>query len=487
MTSSKTSLTNTFVCLFSLCLFLLNTAAWSASIESVRVSQTNNDTRLVLDLDAMVHYKVFKLANPDRIVVDINNSTKPATVKTPSLSATPISNIRYAAKEKGTLRMVLDLKNTMRFDSTLLKPSNGHHYRLVIDLHSAKPTIVATKKPPVQTKPATVIKPIQTKTVTTKPKPVAVKPKPKPAPVQAKAPQITPKPAEMILPKPVKKEPPRKIIIAIDAGHGGKDSGAIGYKKTKEKDVVLLIAKRLAKLVNQEPGMKAYLTRSKDVFIPLRGRIKKAHNQKADLFISIHADAFKNTKARGASVFVLSERGASSEAAKLLADKENAADFVGGISFESTDDLLKSVLLDLSQTGSLLASLEVANTVLSGLKRVGHVHKKTVESASFVVLKSHDIPSILVETAFISNPTEERKLNSTSHQNKLARAMMSGIRNYFQRNPLPGTIHEQQHIVNRGETLNSIAKRYQITTASSKTNNNLHSTQLKVGDILLIP
>jgi len=478
VTFSKINLANTVIYLFSLCLFLLSLSASAASLEGVRISQANNDTRVVFDLSAMVHYKIFKLANPDRVVIDIKNSVKSSAVKTPSLSATTISNIRYAAKEKGTLRLVLDLKNAVRFDSALLKPSAGHNYRLVIDLHSAKTAILATAKPPVQAKPTTVVKPAQTKMVTAKPKP---------APVQAKAPQMTPKPAEMILPKPVKKEPPRKIIVAIDAGHGGKDSGAIGYKKTMEKDIVLSIAKRLAKLVNEEPGMKAYLTRTKDVFIPLRGRIKKAHDQNADLFISIHADAFKNTKARGASVFVLSERGASSEAAKLLADKENAADFVGGISLESSDDLLKSVLLDLSQTGSLLASLEVANTVLAGLKRVGHVHKKTVESASFVVLKSHDIPSILVETAFISNPAEERKLNSSSHQNKLARAMMSGIRNYFQRNPLPGTIHEQQHIVSRGETLSSIAKRYQITTSSLKTNNNLHSTQLKVGDVLLIP
>jgi len=279
----------------------------------------------------------------------------------------------------------------------------------------------------------------------------------------------------------------RQIVIAIDAGHGGPDSGALGKGGTKEKTVVLAIAKRLAKLVNSEPGMRAYLTRDKDVFITLRQRIRRARNNNADMFISIHADAFKNTKARGASVFVLSERGASSEAAQLLADKENAADLAGGISLEDKDDLLASVLLDLSQTASLEASLEVANTVLSGLKRVGNVHKKHVESASFVVLKSPDIPSVLVETAFISNPAEERKLKTSSHQNKLARAMMSGIRSYFQRNPLPGSTVPQQHTVSRGDTLSIIAQRYQVSMTQLKKTNDLKTSNIKIGQILLIP
>lgn len=229
------------------------------------------------------------------------------------------------------------------------------------------------------------------------------------------------------------------------------------------------------------------MTRDKDVFITLRQRIKRAHNSGADMFISIHADAFHNPRAKGASVYVLSERGASSEAAQLIADKENAADLAGGISLEDKDDLLASVLLDLSQTASLEGSIEVANTVLSGLKRVGHVHKKHVESAAFVVLKSPDIPSVLVETAFISNPDEERKLRSTSHQNKLARAMLAGIRNYFQRNPLPNSTLPQQHIVSRGDTLSTIAQRYQVSMAQLKTNNQLQSTKLKVGDVLMIP
>ncbi|MGY8866848.1 MAG: N-acetylmuramoyl-L-alanine amidase, partial [Methylophagaceae bacterium] len=255
----------------------------------------------------------------------------------------------------------------------------------------------------------------------------------------------------------------------------------------KEKDIVLAIARKLAKLVNSEPGMRAYLTRKKDVFISLRQRIKRARIQKADMFISIHADAFDRPSARGASVFVLSERGASSEAAQMLADKENAADLVGGISLEDKDDLLASVLLDLSQTASLEASLEVAQTVLFGLKRVGNTHKKQVESASFVVLKSPDIPSILVETAFISNPAEERKLRTKGHQNKLALAMMSGIRNYFLRNPPMGTQISQQHIVSQGDTLATIAKLYQVNLATLISNNGLANNRLSIGDILVIP
>jgi N-acetylmuramoyl-L-alanine amidase len=281
--------------------------------------------------------------------------------------------------------------------------------------------------------------------------------------------------------------PRRDIIIAIDPGHGGQDPGAIGPRGTKEKDIVLSVAKRLARLVDQEPGMRSYLTRDTDVFISLRDRIRRAHENGADMFISIHADAFHKRSARGSSVYVLSERGASSEAAQILADRENAADLAGGISLEDKDDLLASVLLDLSQTASLEASLEVANTVLSGLKRVGHVHKKQVESAAFVVLKSPDIPSVLVETAFISNPEEERRLLTSSHQAKLAQAMMVGIRNYFQRNPLPGTSLPQQHIVSAGDTLSMIAQRYQVSMADIRTVNNMSSTSIQIGDVLKIP
>jgi len=453
----------------SLILLMISSNAWSANIQAMRLSQAGSETRLVIDLDKAFQYEVFSLANPARLVIDIKNSLHTSQLKLPDLLNSPIRAIRYASWQKNTLRLVLDLHHKVRYDSRTLGPKADYLHRLVIDLHDSPNTA-----PTMQSVLAS-----------------DRQPETAPAPRQA---QISAKPAEIATPKPVatinksKKDMVRRdIIIAIDPGHGGQDSGALGKHGTKEKDIVLSVSKRLAKIVNAEPGMRAYLTRDTDVFITLRQRIKRARENKADMFISIHADAFKDPKAKGASVFVLSQRGASSEAAQMMADKENAADLAGGISLEDKDDMLASVLLDLSQTASLEASLEVANTVLAGLKRVGNVHKKHVESAAFVVLKSPDIPSILVETAFVSNPDEERKLNSPSHQNKIARAILSGISNYFQRNPLPGTGSPQQHIVSSGDTLSMIAQRYQISMLELKSSNNLKRSDINVGDVLVIP
>lgn len=447
-------------------LLALSTSSFANGIEGIRLSQNGAETRLVFDLNDTTQHSVFTLDNPDRLVIDLKNTEKNSRLTLPNFTDTPITHLRFGVRNKTGLRVVLDLNKKVTHSSQTLAKSSTAPFRLVIDLHDTAYKAPITVQPPL-TAPATPEKIVQ--------------PENKPE----LPPQHTAEPQPII--KVTKPTARRNIIIAIDAGHGGKDSGALGRKGTKEKDVVLAISRRLAKLVNNEPGMKAYLTRNSDVFLSLRQRINRARNQKADMFISIHADAFDNPRARGASVFVLSERGASSEAAKLLAQKENAADLVGGISLEDKDDLLASVLLDLSQTASLEASLEVAETVLSGLKRVGNVHKKHVESAAFVVLKSPDIPSILVETAFISNPDEERKLLSSSHQNKLARAILSGIKNYFQRNPLPGTEGPQQHIVSRGDTLSTIAERYRVSLNQLKTNNNLTSNNLKIGEILLIP
>ena len=439
-----------------LLLYTCSMGAWAADIESIRLSQSEQKTRLVFDLSDRTDFTIFLLKNPDRLVIDLKKTKQSNVLTLPSLIGTPIQNIRYAQQPQNSLRVVLDLTQSLSYTSQLLPPLSQQAHRLVIDLSN---------------KNSTLSKPIKNnkKVITT----LSNKEIAKPPTIQARK-----------INKPL---PRRDIVIAIDAGHGGKDPGAIGKLGTKEKDIVLAIARKLAKLVNSEPGMRAYLTRKKDVFISLRQRIKRARIQKADMFISIHADAFDRPSARGASVFVLSERGASSEAAQMLADKENAADLVGGISLEDKDDLLASVLLDLSQTASLEASLEVAQTVLFGLKRVGNTHKKQVESASFVVLKSPDIPSILVETAFISNPAEERKLRTKGHQNKLALAMMSGIRNYFLRNPPMGTQISQQHIVSQGDTLATIAKLYQVNLATLISNNGLANNRLSIGDILIIP
>jgi N-acetylmuramoyl-L-alanine amidase len=233
----------------------------------------------------------------------------------------------------------------------------------------------------------------------------------------------------------------RQLVIAIDAGHGGQDPGAHGPSGTREKMITLAIAKELARQVNATPGLKAYLTRDTDVFIPLTQRYQKARAAKADLFVSIHADSSPSPEARGSSVFVLSQRGASSQAARWLANQENAADLVGGVRLQDKDDTLASVLLDLSQSATMKASEDMAGQVLDGLKRLGKTHKHEIERANFVVLRSPDVPSMLVETAFISNPDEERRLNDPAQQSQLARAVLSGVTAYFSRQPPPGTLY----------------------------------------------
>ena len=432
--------------------------AWATSVNSIRLSQDQGITRVVFDLTEQTQYSSFRLNNPERLVIDLKNATQKGKIKLPSYDGSPIKNIRYASRENKVFRVVLDLTQALEYKTTQLAADGQSPARIVIDLG---------KKAKALAKSVTVTPPLPKVTK----KPVTPVVKAKPAPVKKVAPAVK----------------RRDIVIAIDPGHGGKDPGAVGKRGTKEKDIVLSISRKLAKLVDKEPGMRAYLTRNSDIYISLRGRIKRAKKQKADLFISIHADAFTNPNAKGASVYVLSERGASSEAAQMLADKENAADLVGGISIDDKEDELASVLLDLSQTASLVASMEVAESVLSGLKRVGNTHKKQVESAAFVVLKSPDIPSILVETAFISNLGEEKILRTEKHQNKLAKAMMSGIRNYFQRHPPLGTQIVQKHIVSRGDTLSTIAQRYQVSIKQLKSNNNLTSNNINIGDTLYIP
>ncbi len=373
---------------------------WSAEIVGVSLSNTSLSTRLVFDLDNYVKYHAFILSHPTRLVIDLKNLRQTKSINIPNLVGTPIRKIRYAMHDNNTFRLVLDLNHTVKHDSQVFGPNSYRPYRLVLNLLHDKDRIYTVKPNNYKLENSRVKLVVEDASSSTRI-------------------------------KNSKMHTQRDSIIAIDAGHGGQDSGAIGKLGAKEKDVVLAIAKCLEKLVNNEPRMEAVLTRDKDEFITLRQRIKLAHNSGADMFISIHADAFHNQHTRGASVYVLSESGASSEAVQLLADKENAADLAGGISLEDKDDLLASVLLDLSQTASLEVSIKVANNVLSSLRRIGSVHKGYVESAAFAVLKSPDIPSLLVETAFISNPYEESKLISTSHQDKLAHAILDGIRSYL--------------------------------------------------------
>jgi N-acetylmuramoyl-L-alanine amidase len=284
------------------------------------------------------------------------------------------------------------------------------------------------------------------------------------------------------------KLPARDLVIAIDAGHGGDDTGAIGRNGTYEKDVVLSIARRLYTLVKKTPGMRPVMIRQGDYYIGLRQRIDKARENKADLFISIHADSFHDRRVQGSSVFVLSNRGASSEMARWLAEKENSSDLAGGVRLNDKDQVLAEVLLDLSQNATIEASITVAGNMLGELQRVGKAHKSTVQQAGFVVLKSPDIPSVLVETAFISNPTEERKLRDSRHQEALATAMLRGINRYFANHPPPGTrLAARQYTIQRGDTLGVIAQQYQVSLSTLKDFNDLKSDVLRVGQTLRIP
>jgi len=279
----------------------------------------------------------------------------------------------------------------------------------------------------------------------------------------------------------------KKYIIVIDPGHGGKDPGAIGINGTFEKDINLLFAKIIRSVLSSS-NIKVKLTRTDDRYLYLRERINFAEKAKADLFISIHADAFTDSTVRGSSVYVLSKKGASSEAAKWLAKKENASDLVGGVSLDSKDDLVASVLLDLSQTASLEASIDVADRILKGLRKVGRVHKRHVESAGFVVLKSPDIPSILIEAAFISNPIEEKKLLTSKHRKNLCAAILSGLKGYFKDFAPEGTLLSQRkHIIERGETISTIAQRYQISPNLIRKYNKLKGDLVYVGQTIIIP
>ena len=368
-----------------LLIFSLPSGAEEAvQLKNIRVWAAPDNTRVVFDVTSSISHKLDILSGPPRVVIDLHNTELPASLPQPALGDGYVRDIRRG-QHSDFLRVVLDLNRQARVKSFLLAPNKHYGHRLVVDIYDTEKQQVVIK-------------------------------------------EAAPAPGH------------RDVVIAIDAGHGGEDPGAIGQRGTHEKTVVLQIAKKLAQVINRERGMRAVLTRSGDYYLPLRKRIELARRHKADLFISIHADAFTNRRVSGSSVYVLSNRGASSEHARWLAERENASDLIGGVSLDDKDSLLASVLLDLSQTASLEASIDVAEEVLAGLKKVGRVHKPGVESAAFAVLKSPDIPSLLVEAAFISNPQEEKKLNSSAYQRKLASAVAAGVKRYFEDNAPEGTL-----------------------------------------------
>ncbi len=360
-------------------------APWIA-VEGVRTWSAPDNTRVVFDLSGPAKFRVFSIPGPQRVVVDLIDARLVAPLKPAPASDRFLATIRHGRHGRD-LRLVLDLESEVAPKGFLVRPEGPYGYRLVVDLVG-----------------------------TARPLPPAAAPRPPRRPGQ------------------------RDLVIAIDAGHGGEDPGALGASGAEEKQVTLAIAKRLAQLCNREPGMRAVLIRDGDYFIPLRDRVKRARAHKADLFVSIHADAFPDRRAGGSSVYVLSRHGASSEAARWLAERENAADRVGGISLDDKEEPLKAILLDLSQTGSLEASLDVAGRVLRRLTGLGRVHHTSVQRAAFAVLKSPDIPSILVETAFITNPEEERKLLDPGHQERVAASVLDGLRAYFHEAAPPGTL-----------------------------------------------
>jgi N-acetylmuramoyl-L-alanine amidase len=394
--------------------------AWAlgSQLRAVRVVTTAAGTQVTLDLSAATTEKFFTLDHPDRAVIDLRATRMAGNLHLP-LGVGVVSGFRIGTQPGGTLRFVMQLKSAAAARSVWLPSSGGAGRQLVITLNDGPATAVAAN---VSLAPA-----VSTAVVP------GASPATSPATIEPESTLRSVRAAH------APSDSGRDVIVAVDAGHGGQDPGAIGHGGTREKDVTLAIARALAERINGEPGMHAILTRNRDEFLVLRDRIGRARLAKADMFISIHADSISNREVSGASVYVLSEHGATSEAARWLADRENAADLMGGVHLDDKDKQLASVLLDLSQTANISASMVAAQRVLSSLDAVGQVRKSQVQQAGFVVLKSPDIPSMLVETAYISNPQEEVNLRNTRHQAALADAVFNGLHNFFEANPPVGT------------------------------------------------
>lgn len=401
-------------------LFAVPGYAGQVNISSLRYWNTPDQNQMLFDVSSSPEHRVFLMNNPARLVIDIRNANVKQVLSQPAPSHPLFSQVRVAAKNKTDLRIVVDLKREISSKNMSLRTNVMDGHRLVIELLGKAPDQYAKVEERPETKTAADNNMVAVKT--TMSKKIVEKPVKELQPVAATKARIEPT-------KVANRD--KGIIIAIDAGHGGNDPGAHGQNGTEEKKVTLAIARKLADLINKQPGMKAVLVRKGDYFVDLRKRMQIARAAKADLFISIHADAFQNSTVKGASVFTLSNKGATSEAARWLADSENAADLVGGVSLNDKEDVLASVLLDLSQTATQDASVNVAGKVLRNFESIGELHYGSVQKAGFLVLKSPDVPSILVETAFISNPSEELKLVNTAHQSKIAGAIFNGVRSYF--------------------------------------------------------
>ena len=426
-------------------LFSYNTSI-ADSIDQVRIHRSPEKTRVVFDLAGPVEHRLFSLEDPKRLVIDIDAVALEVDLQEVQLKDTPIVQIRTGIRNHGDLRVVFDLGEIVNPKSFSLEPIMQYGDRLVIDLYSAK------RRDNIENKQ------------------------------QLFRPQM------------------RDVIVAIDAGHGGEDPGAVGYGNILEKDVVLSISLLVADLLRDETGYSPLMIRKGDYYVELRRRTRIAHENFADIFVSIHADAFTSSKVSGASVYALSDKGATSETARILAEQENRADLiggVGGVSLNDKDDLLVEVLLDLATTASLSASLDMGDRILGEIGKVSKLHKPNVEQAGFVVLKSPEIPSLLIETGYISNPSEARKLANRTHQMRIAKAIVTGIRQYLENNPPPDSLlawrkknqGEEQisHVIVRGDTLSGIADRYQVGSDKIKQLNGLVGDKIIVGQVLKIP
>jgi N-acetylmuramoyl-L-alanine amidase len=406
-----------------------------AKVTGIRLAKNKGYLRLVFDLDKSIQHSVFSLHAPERVVLDL----KQVDMSHGLVDLLPANNlirgIRSGVQNGNDLRVVFDLDEQVKPRSFLLGPSGTAGHRLVLDLHDADQAAKVTKS--------------------------------------------------------ANKKKLRDVVIAIDAGHGGRDPGATGKSGTHEKVVTLALAKKLEKIINSQRGMKAVLTRKNDSFLRLRERIGKARKHNADMMISLHADSFPNPRARGSSIYALSVDGATSETARLLAEKENASDLLfGDVSLAVEDEMVKEVLFDLSLTGTIQSSLDIGDEVIKQIGSVNKVHKKKVQQAGFAVLKAPNIPSVLLETAFISNPREERNLRSSAHQTKVAKAIGRGVSNYFSRKAPPGTWLSEaatSYKVRSGDTLGGIANRFNTSVKDLRARNALHTSNLSAGQVLKIP
>ncbi|MEM8984444.1 MAG: N-acetylmuramoyl-L-alanine amidase [Pseudomonadota bacterium] len=416
---------------------VLPTASIGSAVEGVRLWSEAGNTRVVVDLAARTDYRVFPLRDPDRLVIDFPDVDLAVAPGDLGLAAGAVRAVRVARRDGNDVRVVLDLVAAARPRTTFAGPVDGRGERLVIDLSGGVETVAATQG-----------------------------------------------------------ARNREVIVAIDPGHGGRDPGAVGPSKTLEKTVVLAIGRELAKRVDAAPGMRALLIRNDDTLIDHSERMERARAKGADLFVSIHADGFHDMRARGSSVYALSLTGATSEAARRLADAHNSGPLVGGVTLADKEEDLQWLLMTLSQNATISASVKAGQAVLRELATVGRVHNSRVQQANFVVLRSPDVPSILVETAFISNPGEERKLRDRGHQQKLAAAVLRGIQRYFTDNPPPGTYFAEvssgaqqpvKHVVVRGDTLSDVAARYNVRLTALRQANALRGDTVRIGQVLTIP